>query len=92
MIRRFRHLLIVWCCLLLDVRADTTETLDLSGCIHQSGYFDLYWDEAQGKLWLELEHMGSPFLYVSSLASGLGSNPVGLDRGQLGSRQWCHRK
>jgi len=48
------------------------------------GYFDLYWDEAAGKLYLEVDQWDREFLYQVSLASGLGSNPVGLDRGQLG--------
>ena len=28
--------------------------------------------------------MGSDFLYQTSLPSGIGSNDIGLDRGQLG--------
>ncbi|MEE2641135.1 MAG: zinc-dependent metalloprotease [Planctomycetota bacterium] len=49
------------------------------------GFFDFYWDSKTAKLWLEIAEFEKPFLYVTSLASGLGSNPVGLDRGQLGS-------
>jgi Met-zincin/Domain of unknown function (DUF5117) len=49
------------------------------------GFFNLYWDESEGKLYWELDGTGAPFLYQVSLASGLGSNPVGLDRGQLGN-------
>ena len=48
------------------------------------GFFPLYWDESQGKLWMEVSRFGEEFLYQVALASGLGSNPVGLDRGQLG--------
>ncbi len=48
------------------------------------GYFSFYWDPAEGKIWLEIPRLGEEFLYVESLATGLGSNPVGLDRGQLG--------
>ncbi|HSR49424.1 MAG TPA: zinc-dependent metalloprotease, partial [Acidobacteriota bacterium] len=53
------------------------------------GFFDFHWDEVHGKLWLEIapEQVGSDFLYVESLSSGLGSNPVGLDRGQLGGER-----
>ena len=43
-----------------------------------------YWDEAQGKIWLEVGRFGEEFLYVSSLPAGIGSNDIGLDRGQLG--------
>jgi len=49
------------------------------------GYLDLYWEEATGKLYLEIDRWGEEFLYQIALATGLGSNPVGLDRGQLGS-------
>jgi hypothetical protein len=48
------------------------------------GYFPLYWDPAQGKMWLEIPRFGQEFLYVSSLPAGIGSNDIGLDRGQLG--------
>ena len=50
------------------------------------GYFPVYWDEEAGKLWLEIPRF-TEFLYVTSLPTGLGSNPVGLDRGQLGSQR-----
>lgn len=48
------------------------------------GYFDLYWDREAGKLYWEIDRWDTEFLYQISLAAGLGSNPVGLDRGQLG--------
>ena len=49
------------------------------------GYFPLYWDAEQGKLLLEIPRFDSEFLYQVSLPTGVGSNPIGLDRGQLGS-------
>jgi len=49
------------------------------------GYFNLYWDSKQGKLWLEIDKWGTEFLYQSGLPAGLGSNDIGLDRGQLGA-------
>src|SRR6201997_5255 len=48
------------------------------------GYFNLYWDAKQGKLWLEIDKWDTEFLYQSSLPAGIGSNDIGLDRGQLG--------
>jgi hypothetical protein len=48
------------------------------------GYFPLYWDERAGRLWLEIDKPGAEFLYVNSLPAGLGSNDLGLDRGQIG--------
>ena len=49
------------------------------------GYFNLYWDAKQGKLWLEIDKWNSDFLYQSGLPAGIGSNDIGLDRGQLGA-------
>ncbi len=54
------------------------------GMTHMEGFVDLYWDESSGHLFLEIDRFGEELLYQVSLASGLGSNPIGLDRGQLG--------
>ena len=51
------------------------------------GYFDFYWDKKKGKVYLEIANVDEEFLYVHGLATGLGSNPVGLDRGQLGGQK-----
>ena len=51
------------------------------------GYFPLYWDERTGSLFLEIPRLNSDFLYTTGLAAGLGSNDLGLDRGQEGRRQ-----
>ncbi len=48
------------------------------------GFFPLYWDDDAGTLWLEIGHLGDEVLYVNALAAGVGSNDIGLDRGQLG--------
>ncbi len=48
------------------------------------GYFNLYWEESSGKMYWEIDKLDTEFLYAISMASGLGSNPVGIDRGQLG--------
>ena len=52
---------------------------------HLPGYFDLYWDADGGRLIVEIDGMDQEFLYQSSLARGIGSNDLGLDRGQLGA-------
>jgi len=49
------------------------------------GYFPFYWDSKAGKIWLEIDKWSSEFLYVESLPAGIGSNDIGLDRGQLGN-------
>ncbi|MEM1119198.1 MAG: zinc-dependent metalloprotease [Bacteroidota bacterium] len=48
------------------------------------GYFNFYWDEAKGNVYLEIDKLDQEFLYVNSLPAGVGSNDIGLDRGQLG--------
>ena len=48
------------------------------------GFFPLYWDDDAGNLWLEIGRLGVEVLYVNALAAGVGSNDIGLDRGQLG--------
>ena len=48
------------------------------------GFLPLYWDAKAGKMWLEIARFDADFLYVDSLPAGLGSNDIGLDRGQLG--------
>ena len=50
-----------------------------------AGYFNLYWDGKAGKLWLEIGRWDTEFLYQSGLSAGVGSNDIGLDRGQLGA-------
>jgi hypothetical protein len=50
-----------------------------------TGFVDLYWDEGTGHLFMEIPRLGVEALYQVSLSSGLGSNPIGLDRGRLGS-------
>src|SRR5689334_24059848 len=56
----------------------------VAGLTALPGFFNLYWDEKEGKLWLEIDKWQSEFLYQSGLAAGVGSNDIGLDRGQLG--------
>ncbi|MCC9167553.1 zinc-dependent metalloprotease [Pontibacter harenae] len=51
------------------------------------GYFPFYYDEASGKIWLEVDKLNQEFLYVNSLPAGLGSNDIGLDRGKLGGER-----
>ena len=54
------------------------------GLTQTPGFFNFYWDPRAGKLWLEITKFDSEFLYVNSLATGVGSNDIGLDRGQFG--------
>lgn len=51
------------------------------------GFFNFYWDENSGKIWLEIDTLDTEILYVVSLPAGLGSNDIGLDRGLLGGEK-----
>lgn len=48
------------------------------------GYINFYWDENKGNIFLEIDKLDQEILYVNSLPAGIGSNDIGLDRGQLG--------
>ncbi|MGZ3874733.1 MAG: zinc-dependent metalloprotease, partial [Mucilaginibacter sp.] len=54
------------------------------GFTRYNGYFNFYWDNNSGRVFLEIDRLNSEFLYVNSLPSGVGSNDLGLDRGQIG--------
>ena len=49
-----------------------------------TGFFDFYYEPSSDKILLEVDKIDYEFLYVPSLSSGIGSNDIGLDRGQLG--------
>ncbi|MAN58632.1 MAG: peptidase, partial [Flavobacteriaceae bacterium] len=53
-----------------------------------NGYFNFHFSEADGELYLEVpkDRLDREFLFVHSLRTGLGSNDIGLDRGQLGDQ------
>ncbi|MFY9819927.1 MAG: zinc-dependent metalloprotease [Thermoanaerobaculia bacterium] len=61
-----------------------------AGLDKREGLLTFYADRQRGKVWLEVPPAKGPrgevatYLYQEGLVSGLGSNPVGLDRGQLG--------
>lgn len=49
------------------------------------GFVPLYVNSDDGKIYLEVARFNYEFLYLVSLPTGVGSNPLGLDRGQLGT-------
>src|SRR6266849_6144508 len=93
---RMKRLIHVLCVLLLlasTLLAQPRSTADaktptiaekVAGMQKFPGYFPFYWDAKAGKIWLEIDKWNSEFLYVESLPAGIGSNDIGLDRGQLG--------
>lgn len=50
----------------------------------QKGFFTFHYNDDSGEIYLEVDNLYTEFLYVHSLKSGIGSNDLGLDRGQLG--------
>jgi hypothetical protein len=59
--------------------ADKTRTFE-----KHDGFLPLYWDKADGTIWLEIPALDTELLYYTALSAGLGSNDIGLDRGKLG--------
>jgi hypothetical protein len=59
--------------------AEKTKTLEF-----HKGFFNYWWDASNGKIYMAIDKLETPFLYVNSLPAGLGSNDIGLDRGQIG--------
>jgi Met-zincin/Domain of unknown function (DUF5117) len=61
-----------------------------AGMVKKAGLLTFHLDAKTGKVWLEVPPADGPggeagtYIYVDSILTGLGSNPVGLDRGQLG--------
>ncbi|MEY2596059.1 MAG: hypothetical protein RI965_1331 [Bacteroidota bacterium] len=54
------------------------------GFSKHEGFIPFYRDDANGKIWFEINKLDNELLYVMSLPAGLGSNDIGLDRGLLG--------
>jgi hypothetical protein len=46
------------------------------------GFFPLYWDARAAELFMEIGRFDTEVLHMAGLAAGLGSNDIGLDRGQ----------
>jgi hypothetical protein len=55
-----------------------------AGMERRDGFIPILLDAKQGKIYLELPRDSTRALMFVSLATGLGSNPIGLDRGASG--------
>ena len=55
------------------------------GMERRDGFVSVYRDSAQDRIYLELPHDSLGALAFFTLATGLGSNPIGLDRGEDGA-------
>jgi Met-zincin/Domain of unknown function (DUF5117) len=63
--------------------------LRTAGLEKRAGMLDLWLDRKAGKVWLLVPPAGKDgvvgsYLYEEGILTGVGSNPVGLDRGQIG--------
>ncbi|MEO5798688.1 MAG: zinc-dependent metalloprotease [Gemmatimonadales bacterium] len=63
----------------------TTIAARTAGLVKRDGFVPIFLNESTGTLWLELPKAGLRGLMFGTLATGLGSNPIGLDRGSGGS-------
>ncbi|NOY48872.1 MAG: DUF5117 domain-containing protein [Chlorobi bacterium] len=73
--------------LLLWVNVSFSQSFSEKKLENFKGYFNFFYEESQDKMFLEVKDLDQEFLYVSSLSSGIGSNDIGLDRGQLGGER-----
>ncbi len=78
-------LLLTACTTTAPPQATTPPLLVMPTIEHLDGFVPLRWDPENGKLWMEITRFGEEMIWQVSLASGVGSNPIGLDRSQLGA-------
>ncbi|WP_346837940.1 zinc-dependent metalloprotease [Microbulbifer sp. SAOS-129_SWC] len=78
--------LLVGALLLLLCAAAGAKTITeyTAGMEKHPGFQPYYWDDNSGHIYLEIADFDREFLLLTGLAQGLGSNPVGLDRNQVG--------
>lgn len=74
--------------LLITLLSNTVIAKNISsftkGMVTTKGFYTFYYDDAKDKIYLDIDKLSKPFLFQSSMPQGLGSNDIGLDRGQLG--------
>ncbi|MCH8160110.1 MAG: DUF5117 domain-containing protein, partial [Proteobacteria bacterium] len=68
----------------LTANADDA-TLSLADYEAHEGFIDVFWDDRGGRMLMRVTEFDEPFIYQVSLPRGVGSNDIGLDRGQLGA-------
>lgn len=64
--------------------APPTIEAKVAGMRRIDGFLPLYWDEGGGRLYLEVPLAGEELILVPGLATGMGSNDIGLDRSGVG--------
>jgi len=76
--------LILLICSVFSLHASTSYSDFIKEKEFKEGYFSFYYDKKEGKVYLEIDKFEHEFLFQSSMPHGIGSNDIGLDRGQLG--------
>ena len=64
--------------------AQTTITEATRGMDRRDGYFPIYWNAARGRVLMEIPSGRGEFLYLRSLATGIGIAGPDIDRGLVG--------
>ncbi|HET9134511.1 MAG TPA: zinc-dependent metalloprotease [Gemmatimonadales bacterium] len=79
------RILVVLCLAIAPAAGQGQTRADVAGGhIRRDGFIPLVIDSARARLWLDLPSGGQQALLAVTLATGLGSNPIGLDRGADG--------
>jgi hypothetical protein len=71
-------------CFAADINKQTSVAQFTKNMSTHAGFFDFYYQIEQDKVFLKIDKFGKPFLFQSTMPQGVGSNDIGLDRGQLG--------
>jgi hypothetical protein len=63
----------------------STQTIEArtAGMRKMDGLFPLYWDSTAGHLYLEIARFDTEFMHIQGMGAGLGSNDIGIERGNL---------
>ncbi|MGI9077755.1 MAG: zinc-dependent metalloprotease [Gemmatimonadaceae bacterium] len=61
-----------------------TITVHTRAMERRAGYFPVYWSETRGQLLIEIPRLDEDFLYLRSLATGVGIAGPDIDRGLIG--------
>ena len=70
-----------------DKNKDLINTSLLDNTELYTGFFNFNYHSQKDQLFLSVDKLDQEFLYVNSLSQGIGSNDIGLDRGQLGNKR-----
>ena len=81
--KKLIFILLTVICLSPNLYAQSIESFT-KGLSKKEGFLNYYWDDNKGKLYLEVSRLNHEILYVNYLSAGVGSNDIGLDRGQIG--------